>query len=135
MLCVVSKRGIGALVEQGIETAGCFAKIIAGHPAFELVGAPQINILNYRYIPRGLRRQARYSLEENRLISQAVVKIQERQFIRGNTFVSRTDVLNDNYCAERIAVFRVVIANPLTTQQDLLDTLADQLEIAEQVCP
>jgi glutamate/tyrosine decarboxylase-like PLP-dependent enzyme len=132
MLCIVSKRGIGALVEGGIEKARFMADVIEEHPAFQLIGAPEINILNYRYVPRHLRHKSSHSLEENRVISEVVTRIQERQFLRGKTFVSRTEILSARHCDERITVFRVVIANPLTTHQDLRDTLADQLEIAAE---
>ena len=132
MLCIVSKRGIGALVDQGIEATRFMADIIERHPAFQLIGAPEINILNYRYVPRHLRHKSSHSPEENRVISEAVKVIQERQFLQGKTFVSRTEILSARHCSEKITVFRVVIANPLTTHQDLRDTLAEQLEIAAE---
>ena len=132
MLRIASKRGIGALIEQGIEKTRFLADVIDGHPAFQLIGSPEINILNYRYLPRGLRHKVHHSPEENRLISAAVTKIQEQQFLQGRTFVSRTEILSERHCTQRIAVFRVVIANPLTTREDLLEALEDQLEIAAQ---
>ncbi|HEY6927951.1 MAG TPA: aminotransferase class V-fold PLP-dependent enzyme [Steroidobacteraceae bacterium] len=130
MLCVLSKRGIAELVEQGIEKTRRLAEAIAAHPAFQVIGTPEINILNYRYLPRSVRHKSSHSPEENRLISAAVTKIQERQFLEGRTFVSRTEMLSERHCTHKITVFRVVIANPLTTHEDLLETLADQLEIA-----
>ena len=132
MLCVLSRQGIGDLVEQGIEKTRRLAESIAAHPAFQLIGSPEINILNYRYLPRPVRHQGSHSLEENRLISAAVTQIQERQFLQGKTFVSRTEILSERHCAQKITVFRVVIANPLTTHEDLLETLAEQLEIAAE---
>jgi len=133
MLRVVSKRGIGELVEQGIEKTRCLADAIAAHPAFQLIGPPEINILNYRYLPRPLRHKGCHTLEENQLISSAVTKIQERQFLQGKTFVSRTEIPSERHGGQRITVFRVVIANPHTTHEDLLETLADQLEIAAEL--
>jgi putative pyridoxal-dependent aspartate 1-decarboxylase len=133
MLRVVSKRGIGDWVEQGIEKTKFLADAIAQHPAFQLIGTPEINILNYRYLPRAVRHEGCHSLEENQLISAAVAKIQERQFLHGKTFVSRTEILSEPHCTQKITVFRVVIANPLTTQEDMLATLADQLEIAAEL--
>jgi len=132
MFCIVSRRGIGALVEQGIETARFMADLIEKHQAFQLIGTPEINILNYRYLPRHLRHKTSHSPKENRVISEAVTRIQERQFLQGRTFVSRTEILSARHCGERITVFRVVIANPLTTHQDLRDALTEQLEIAAE---
>jgi putative pyridoxal-dependent aspartate 1-decarboxylase len=130
ILHVISRKGIGALVEQGIDKTRYLAAVLARHHSFELIAEPEINILNYRYIPRRLRHKTRFSLEENRQISQAVAAIQKQQFMQGRTFVSKTDILHESHCSEPITVFRVVIANPVTTHQDLLDNLADQLEIA-----
>ncbi|MFZ6658985.1 aminotransferase class V-fold PLP-dependent enzyme [Undibacterium sp. TJN19] len=132
MFHIVSRRGIAALVEQGIEKTRYLADVLNRHEAFELVGTPEINILNYRYIPRSLRHKKRFSVEENREISKAIVSIQEKQFLQGKTFVSKTDILNENYCPERMTVFRVVIANPLTTLEDIEDNLVNQLEIADR---
>jgi hypothetical protein len=114
MLCVVSKRGIGALVDQGIEKTRRLAEVIATHPAFQLIGSPEINILNYRYLPRGLRHKGHYSLEESRQISAGVTKIQAQQFLQGKTFVAAAEILSELHCSQKITVFRVVIANPLT---------------------
>ncbi|HEX7645169.1 MAG TPA: AMP-binding protein [Burkholderiaceae bacterium] len=131
MFNIVSRRGVGALVELGIEKTHYFADVIVRNRAFEIIGFPEINILNYRYVPRDLRHKNHFSLEENRRISEATAAIQERQFLEGKTFVSKTDILNENYCPEKITVFRVVISNPLTTHRDLIDNLENQLAIAD----
>ncbi|MBD8673894.1 AMP-binding protein [Massilia sp. CFBP 13721] len=131
MLHIMTGRGIGALVDQGIDAAAYFAGLVAAHPAFELVGSPQINILNYRYIPMRLRHKEVLSAADNAEISRAVAAIQQQQFLQGKTFVSKTDVRSQRHGLEKITVFRVVISNPLTGDQDLLDNLANQLEIAD----
>lgn len=131
MFHILSRRGIGALIDFGIEKARHFAQLIAGYDAFEIIGSPEINIVNYRYIPRGLRNKRHFSLEENRRISKATSAIQEQQFLEGKTFVSKTDVLSGKDCPEKITVFRVVIANPLTTLQHLIENIENQLEIAD----
>jgi putative pyridoxal-dependent aspartate 1-decarboxylase len=128
---IMPRTSIGALIDLGIEKARHFAELIAGYAAFEIVGSPEINIVNYRYIPRDLRKKRHFSLEENRRISKATSAIQERQFLDGKTFVSKTDVLNGNDSPEKMTVFRVVIANPLTTHRDLIETIENQLEIAD----
>lgn len=133
MFNIVTKRGIGALVEQGIEKTRYFAGLVSGNRAFELIGFPEINILNYRYIPRHLRSKNRFSVEENRQISEATAIIQEQQFIEGRTFVSKTDILSNNHGPDKITVFRVVISNPMTTREDLRDILDNQLKIADAI--
>ncbi|GAB4185283.1 MAG: hypothetical protein Tsb002_08910 [Wenzhouxiangellaceae bacterium] len=129
---LLSRRGIGWLIDKGMSATQVFKQLIIEHEAFELIGDPEINILNYRYIPIKLRRSGRgsYSLEENDEISEAVESIQKQQFLAGRTFVSRTRIINRNYSAEKISVFRVVLSNPLTKFTDLVAVLNDQLCIA-----
>ena len=131
MFHIMTGRGLGALVEQGIDKAAYFAGRIAAHPAFELVGSPQINILNYRYIPLRLRNKETLTAADNLEIGRAVAAIQQQQFLQGKTFVSKTDIRSQRHGPDKITVFRVVISNPLTSDQDLLDNLANQLEIAD----
>jgi putative pyridoxal-dependent aspartate 1-decarboxylase len=131
-LHLLAGQGFGWLMDRAMAMTAQFRALIESSDAFELVGTPQINIVNYRYVPRELRGAAHYSVEQNRAISQAVEKIQEQQFLAGQTFVSRTVVLNRQYCPEPITVFRVVLANPLTTFADLQRVLHDQLQIAQE---
>lgn len=131
MLHIMTRRGIGALVDQGIDKAAYFAGLVAAHPAFELIGSPQINILNYRYIPVRLRGKRTLTAADNLEISKAATAIQQEQFLQGKTFVSKTDIRSHQYGPDKFTVFRVVISNPLTSDQDLLDNLANQLEIAD----
>ena len=56
--------------------------------------------------------------------------IQKSQREAGKSFVSRTRFAVDKYSHDVLTVFRVVIANPLTTVNHLRDILAEQKAIA-----
>jgi glutamate decarboxylase len=58
--------------------------------------------------------------------------MQKRQREAGKTFVSRTSLAPGRYNGETITVFRVVMANPLTTEEILAAVLDEQCEIAAQ---
>ncbi|HEX3019817.1 MAG TPA: AMP-binding protein, partial [Chitinispirillaceae bacterium] len=61
-------------------------------------------------------------------------QIQQKQFVKGNTFVSKTTLNRKNDGREEIiTVFRAVLSNPLTTCDDLYSVLEDQLKIAEDL--
>src|SRR5690606_19939409 len=45
------KTAYEILIDQGIEKARAFAKMIRQHPNFELISEPELNILTYRYRP------------------------------------------------------------------------------------
>jgi acyl-CoA synthetase (AMP-forming)/AMP-acid ligase II len=105
---------------------------------FELLFEPPLNIVNYRYIPQIYREKlcsGNLSLTDNDAINNVNRKIQEKQFLRGSTFVSKTTLTNTHYGKDcPVTVFRVILANPLTTQSDIHQVLEDQLNIAREIC-
>lgn len=132
-LSVLGKRGIAALVDNGIDKAQLFSRLIRRHACFELLSC-RINILNYRYIPAAFRRKAaikKLGREEQEKINAVNKEIQEQQFLRGLTFVSKTNILDDN--GDEMTTFRVVLSNPLTTPEHLMDVLKDQLSIVREL--
>jgi glutamate decarboxylase len=145
-LHIISRSGYEILIDQGIAKAKRFAKAIIAHPDFELVSAPQLNILTYRYAPSGVQQVLHKTLELDasstfhaisNLLDQLTKRIQKIQRERGLSFVSRTRLEPACYKENACLVFRVVLANPLTTDDILIDILAEQLEIVsgdEQLC-
>jgi glutamate decarboxylase len=67
----------------------------------------------------------------NEQLDELTVSIQKQQREAGKSFVSRTRIEIEAYDNQPITVFRVVLANPLTTEQDLEAILAEQVELAE----
>ena len=136
-LSIIGRRGYELLIDQGIERAQRFANRIDGHDDFELVTAPELNILTYRYNPSWLQRilaQAKpeTSRKINAILDTIIKVIQKRQRAAGKTFVSRTRLEPARYHGDTITVFRVVLANPLTTDEILDTVLAEQCEISQQ---
>lgn len=133
-LRILSKKGYEVLIDDGIEKARFFAEIISASSAFELIEKPQLNIVNYRYIPVCYRAKYRSGIltpQEKEQINNANELIQKKQFVRGNTFVSKTVLARVvNGKSENVTVFRAVLSNPLTTFDDLFSVLEDQLNIA-----
>ncbi len=132
---LIANEGYAELVDKGMDNTLYLADLIEKHEAFELVGSPQTNILNYRYIPRALRgiKNRRYTHAENEEIGYASDKLQKEQFLRGQTFVSRTKIVNTEFSDEYISVFRVVLSNPLLTREVFHEVLKDQISIANEI--
>lgn len=136
-LSIVGRKGYELLMDLGIERARMFAGKIADHPDFELVTAPELNILTYRYVPAWLQEQFRTApaaqrIMINELLDQITREIQKRQRASGKSFVSRTRLIPPHGGTEPITVFRVVLANPLTTEQILDAVLDEQCELAAE---
>lgn len=134
-LHIFGRRGYELLIDQSIEKAKAFADMIERHPDFELVTAPTLSILTYRVCPGVVQEalsnasdDARRTLNEK--VDRLVVNVQKQQREAGKSFVSRTRLEVPEYEDETITVFRVVLANPLTTRKDLAAILAEQHAIA-----
>lgn len=134
---VMGRRGYELLIDQSIEKAREFARLIEAQDDFELITEPELCLLTYRFVPakvKPLLQQA--NTEQVRRITphlNALTRfIQKRQRETGRSFVSRTKLTPAQYHREPTVVFRVVLANPLTTRDMLEEVLQEQREIAAQ---
>ena len=135
-LSIIGRKGYELLIDLGIERANSFAKLIRQHPDFELTNAPQLNILTYRYCPKIVQDALAHATDEqaleiNLLIDQVNQLLQKDQREAGKTFVSRTRLRVPGY-AQELNVLRVVLANPLTTDEILTAVLEEQCTIVLQ---
>lgn len=136
-LHIIGKRGYEILIDNSIEKAQYFARLIQLLEPFELIMEPVLNIVNYRYIPEDLRTKALQKAlldDDIHRINQLNTQIQREQFEQGQTFVSKTILMDTSSGkAQEIVVFRAVLCNPNTTAADLHSVLEDQLRIANQI--
>ncbi len=134
-LKILGRTGYEILIDMGIEKARQFADLIRGDDEFELITEPELNILTYRYAPKRYR-QFLAQLDDvrlqkaNDLFSRLTKSIQKTQRNRGKAFVSRTRLNPSIYRYQDCIVFRVVLANPLTTSAILQEVLDEQKAIA-----
>ncbi|OEU69092.1 MAG: glutamate decarboxylase [Desulfuromonadales bacterium C00003093] len=133
-LSIIGRKGYELLIDMGVERAKQFALMVNEHPDFELMSEPELNILTYRFNPEWLQScQGRMSTEMlgqvNELLDQITRLVQKSQREAGKTFVSRTRLRSEKYAGELINVFRVVLANPLTTAEILSSVLEEQCAI------
>lgn len=124
-------QGYGVLVDRSIRLCRYMAEKVRSLPFAELVVDPMSNILLYRFVPRDLvdlvkQRQLDDSTASR--VDEWNVRLQTQQKAAGLTFVSRTTIYSPRH-NRRVVALRVVIANPLTTESDIDQTLHDQLKI------
>lgn len=137
-LRIIGRRGYELLIDQGIEKAKAFADLIKSTDDFELVSEPELNLLTYRYVPPKMRdsliKASPSEVEKiNKQLNKLTEDIQKAQRTAGKTFVSRTTLEPIKYGRMPIRVFRVVLANPLTTFEILRDILEEQREISRVI--
>lgn len=132
---VIGRRGYELLINNSIDKARYFSRLIAEQDDFEVITEPELCILTYRFIPAKVKaalatatpdQLARLTPHLNALIRY----IQKRQRESGQSFVSRTKLTPAQYHHEPTVVFRVVLANPLTTHEMLQEVLDEQRQIA-----
>ena len=135
-LRVLGRKGYGILIDVGISNALQFAQLIREEQDFELTTEPELNLLTYRYVPKHIQdfltnANQKQCIAVNDLLSDLTVAIQKTQRDNGKTFVSRTTFEVAKHGFQPLTVFRVVLANPLTTTNVFLDVLHEQQLIAQ----
>lgn len=134
-LHIFGRRGYELLINKCIEQAKQFAKMINEHACFELVTEPTLSLLTYRLRPASCASLANADAVEisrvNSQLDSLTVAIQKQQREAGKSFVSRTRIEVKDYNNDLITVFRVVLANPLTTSKHLSDILEEQVTLAQ----
>ncbi|MFC4655158.1 MULTISPECIES: pyridoxal-dependent aspartate 1-decarboxylase PanP [Rheinheimera] len=136
-LQVIGRKGYEILINRSLDKARYFAELIRQHSEFELITEPELCLLTYRYVPAEVQAAMQNASAErlqkfNELLNGLTRFIQKRQREEGLSFVSRTRIQPAQYHRHGTVVFRVVLANPLTTDQILQDVLMEQQQIAAQ---
>ncbi|PMB20443.1 pyridoxal-dependent aspartate 1-decarboxylase PanP [Fischerella thermalis] len=135
-LKLIGLRGYEFLIDEGIRKTQYMAARISMMPEFELLAEPDTNLLIYRYIPEQFREIAtknKLTSIDNQIISDFNERLQKMQRQNGRTFISRTTKNIDFYKNNPIVAMRAVIANPLTTEEDIEAVLNDQIQIASEI--
>jgi glutamate decarboxylase len=136
-LQVIGRDGYEILINRSLEKARYFATLIEYNIDFELITAPELCLLTYRYVPAQVQKamasaNTEQRLQFNELLNGLTKFVQKRQREEGKSFVSRTRLTPAKYDRQETIVFRVVLANPLTTESILHDILVEQVQIAQQ---
>ena len=136
-LKIIGRTGYEILIDQGIEKARQFADMIDADPDFELISAPELNILTYRYCPSWAQTALQQASADkaDRIhdqLNRITKHLQKTQRERGKSFVSRTRLNPKHYLGHDCVVFRVVLANPLTTPELLREILQEQKLLAAE---
>lgn len=134
-LHIISRPGYELLIDRGIKQAKYFAELIQQQPDFELVSEPELCLLTYRYVPESVQNAfalatSKQKDELHSQLNQLTQFIQKRQREIGKSFVSRTRLTPQQWDYRITVVLRVVLANPLTTEEILQSVLVQQREIA-----
>ncbi|WP_070965138.1 pyridoxal-dependent aspartate 1-decarboxylase PanP [Vibrio sonorensis] len=134
---IISRPGYELLINQSIEKAHYFSDLVKSQSDFELISEPELCLLTYRYVPAPVQKALRKANPEqkaqlNEKLNELTKFVQKRQRETGKSFVSRTRLNPIEHNKLNTIVFRVVLANPLTSYEILQAVLDEQREIASQ---
>ncbi|MCF7354648.1 pyridoxal-dependent aspartate 1-decarboxylase PanP [Vibrio sp. CK2-1] len=133
---IISRPGYELLIDQSIDKARYFADLIKQQNDFELISEPELCLLTYRYVPQDTRKALLIASAEDRqqlhqLLNELTQFVQKKQRENGISFVSRTRLTPVQWERMETSVFRVVLANPLTTNDILHSVIEEQRQIAQ----
>ncbi|MGM0525024.1 MAG: pyridoxal-dependent aspartate 1-decarboxylase PanP [Pseudomonadota bacterium] len=136
-LHVIGRRGYQLLIDNSLEKARYFAKLISEQDDFEVITEPELCLLTYRFVPKRVKQALKHASAEQveqltPHLNALTRYIQKRQRESGRSFVSRTKLTPAQYFHEPSVVFRVVLANPLTSNDMLAEIIEEQRQIAEK---
>ncbi|MGF1702599.1 putative pyridoxal-dependent aspartate 1-decarboxylase [Photobacterium makurazakiensis] len=136
-LNIISRPGYEMLINNSIDKAKYFAKLVTDNPNFELISEPELCLLTYRFVPERTQQALVIASDEDKetlldALNDLTKFIQKRQRESGKSFVSRTRLTPEKWNRKITTVLRVVLANPLTTENILQDVLDEQQAIAKQ---
>ncbi|MFN6559106.1 MAG: pyridoxal-dependent aspartate 1-decarboxylase PanP [Nostoc sp. ChiSLP01] len=136
-LKLIGLKGYEFLIDEGIRKTQYMAARISAMPEFELLAEPDTNLLIYRYVPEKFREaivNKQLTEKDNEIVNKFNVHLQKMQRHIGRTFISRTTKNSINFDKEvTVIAMRAVIANPLTTEEDIDAVLNDQIQIASEI--
>jgi len=135
-LRVIGRKGYEMLIDRSIKKARYFADLIKADEDFELISEPELCLLTYRYVPKQIKNAIAQANAQTRLdifaaLNRSTASMQKRQRESGRSFVSRTRLTPVQYDNQPTVVFRVVLANPLTSGAILKEILEEQKELAQ----
>ncbi|EOD78515.1 Glutamate decarboxylase, eukaryotic type [Grimontia indica] len=136
-LNIIGREGYELLIDQSVDKAEYFASLIAEQSDFEVVSKPELCLLTYRFVPEVVTKAFEIANDTQREklhqhLNDLTIFIQKHQREAGNTFVSRTTLTPVQLDNRATIVFRVVLANPLTTKNILEEVLEEQRALAKQ---
>jgi glutamate/tyrosine decarboxylase-like PLP-dependent enzyme len=134
---LLGQGGYEFLMDEGIRKARYLAQTVRERDEFELLAKPHLNIVLYRYVPEEWRAEVKAGLlspEGHRHIDAFNRRLQQLQSERGQTFISRTTSAATIYGAGTpVVAMRAVLANPLSTTDDIDFVLDDQVALAHEL--
>jgi glutamate decarboxylase len=152
-LKIIGRQGYSLLFRSAQESTGAFQEILEGCGNFEVLNAPELFILIYRFVPSAVRGQLQKWLEKrivhdhkkreiqkkirkvNHIINALNIKLHKALRVDDTSFVSRTTLESTRYRPQNITVLRSCLINPLTDRKILEEIVRTQNRLGTELWP
>ncbi|MGE3318259.1 MAG: aminotransferase class V-fold PLP-dependent enzyme [Candidatus Berkiella sp.] len=134
-LYLFASSGYEKLLDSAMQLAKYFIECLKANDAFEILWQPDLNVINYRYLPPALRSacgQGKLTPTENHQINQLNMQLQKLQYQAGKSFISMTWLPYLKGQGEVVAL-RAILFNPLTQRADIDAVLQEQIALAAKI--
>lgn len=135
-LKIIGRDGYNIIFEHADNLQKTFVEMIKKDGFFELLNEPELFIVNYRFVPRELKKRLDEIIENpvkyndeiteiNNIINDINIELHKTIREKDTSFVSRTRLESTKYAPRKIVVLRAVTINPLT-EEDMLKKILNE---------
>lgn len=143
-LKIIGRDGYNIILEHATNLQKTFVEMIKKDHHFELLNKPELFIINYRFVPKELKKRldeiienpVKYSdeiTEINNIINDINIELHKTIREEDTSFVSRTRLESTKYAPRKIVVLRAVTVNPLTEEDMLKKILNEHRRLGKKI--
>ncbi|MCD6569131.1 MAG: glutamate decarboxylase [Deltaproteobacteria bacterium] len=133
---IIGRDGYNIIFEHANALQKTFVEVVKNDPFFELLNEPELFIINYRFVPKELKKRLDEIIENpvkyngeiteiNNIINDINIELHKTIREKDTSFVSRTRLESTKYAPRKIVVLRAVTINPLT-EEDMLKKILNE---------
>ncbi len=135
-LKIIGRRGYELVFEHARLLQKTFVDLLEEEPLFEQMNKPELFIINYRFVPRELKKMLDKCMRNpkehatsitmiNNVLNELNTELHKKIRDNDNSFVSRTRIESTRYAPRRIVVLRAITINP-NTDTDMIRQILDE---------
>ncbi|MEA3224296.1 MAG: pyridoxal-dependent decarboxylase [Thermodesulfobacteriota bacterium] len=141
---IIGRDGYNIIFEHATNLQKTFVGMIKKDHLFELLNEPELFIINYRFVPKELKKRLDEIIENpvkyndeiteiNNIINDINIELHKTIREKDTSFVSRTRLESTKYAPRKIVVLRAVTVNPLTEEDMLKKILNEHRRLGKKI--
>ncbi len=135
-LKIIGRKGYELIFEHAKLLQKTFVELLEEEPLFEQMNKPELFIINYRFVPRELKKMLEKCMHDpkehatsitmiNNVLNELNIELHKKIRENDTSFVSRTRIESTRYAPRRTVVLRAITINP-NTEPDMIRQILDE---------